>query len=176
MKRLRTNQDITKHPQYQQAHEYVLALAQKKPMQPDEFILNIKRTLIMLTGGAAATWPQPPIHAWKECHQHDYVRCMICGEKFQVISLPHIKSHGGSSKQEYMEWFGIPEHLGLACQAYIIERRASIKKHKIWEKRSYRSSKCEYAEPIDQAEGYISAAEAVQRLDVQDFEVISDWL
>lgn len=131
--------DITQHRLYKTAMR--VALRQKKTinMKPKSLTKYIRRLIAEMTGygktegESKKDWPIPESPtAWEESIGDDYIVCMICGMKGQLLTEPHLRHHGGS-KAEYRRHFHIPRDVQLAARSFLECRRKSILKNKIWE-------------------------------------------
>ncbi|MHC1788286.1 Ros/MucR family transcriptional regulator [Solidesulfovibrio sp.] len=60
--------------------------------------------------------------------------CCECGKSFKVITRKHLATHG-LTPEEYRAKYGYKKTQALACKSLARERRKTMQKSKLWERR-----------------------------------------
>lgn len=82
--------------------------------------------------GECETTEEGPLVEPKNSRKEKYISCVICGERFKIITKKHLAKHGLTPK-EYKEKFGIKG--SLACKELARARKDKMVSMKLWERR-----------------------------------------
>lgn len=137
-----TMSDITRHPAYRDAYDLAMQKHRAEPMSPSEITEYIRQIIASFTGAgrpggpSPLDWPKPASpDAWQDYITEDSITCMICLQKYQLLTKAHLRHHGGNKKQ-YRAHFGIPADVSLAAKGLVEQRRKDIATTRIWELRN----------------------------------------
>ena len=116
-------------------------MAQQKPMTADEIVIavsTIAHGLESIAQGAPAPSEQPTLGQGiidpKAAIKENAIICLECGRKFKILTRKHLATHG-LTPEEYRAKHGYKKTQALACKSLVRERRKTMQKSKLWERR-----------------------------------------
>ncbi len=127
-----------------QALEIAKAQASVRPMTEEQigaFVAKLAKSIQDAAGGMAPEDEENPSFVCDPKHsiRDKSVTCVICGQKFRIITSRHLAQHGLTAKQ-YREMCGFKPKTSLACKELVRSRAATMDRTKIWERRGSKSS------------------------------------
>lgn len=116
-------------------------MAQQKPMTADEIVVavaTIAHGLESIQQGPPAPSEQPTLGQGvidpKTAIKENSITCLECGKRFKILTKKHLATHG-LSPEEYRAKYGYKKTQALACKSLARERRKTMQKSKLWERR-----------------------------------------
>ena len=127
-----------------QALEIAKAQASVRPMTEEQigaFVANLTKSIEETANGLSpdeeggSNFVCDPKHSIRD----KSVTCVICGQKFRIITSRHLAQHGMNAKQ-YRELCGFKPKTSLACKELVRSRAATMDRTKIWERKGEKES------------------------------------
>ena len=127
-----------------QALEIAKAQASVRPMTEEQlgtFVANLAKSIEACANGllpaeeGSSQFVCDPKHSIRD----KSVTCVICGQKFRIITGRHLAQHGLDAKR-YRELCGFKPKMSLACRELVRARAATMDRTKIWQRKSEAAS------------------------------------
>lgn len=122
----------------QHATDIVKIQAGVKPMTADEItamLVHVARGIeVAAGGGVPAVESMRPALDPKKSIKEASITCLECGRSMKVITKKHLATHG-ITPAEYRAKYGYKKTQALACKSLARERRKTMQKSKLWERR-----------------------------------------
>ena len=132
-------QDMERSEAMKEALKIVTAQASVRAMTSEEVTMLVASlTSSIMNLGEDIPSEQPSLGQGiidpKTALKENSITCLECGKRFKILTKKHLAQHG-LTPDEYRAKYGFKKTQALACKSLARERRKTMKKSKLWERR-----------------------------------------